>query len=209
MFEARDLDQEKSDLDKNNRLEIETSNLRKLKRNVSELGSNVASYINVFNTRKSKFSENPFSQPGFSKSSVSFDLKLKEKTEYSIRNPINLNQDVVKKRYLVSILGCKNLISAGKSTGLNTYIKVYDGTKSIYKTGVVKKTFDPVWQKESFTIAEAQSIDFQIFDKNFMQSDILIGSCVLDFSIFRDEFDEWLPLKDGKGLLHVLVKLTV
>lgn len=91
--------------------------------------------------------------------------------------------------------------------GLKSYDKL-----TRFKTQVIDKTLDPVWNHEGFICCRrGQSLDFQVWDKDqFPRPDELLGSVSLNGTSFLDDgFEGRLPLsgKNAKGTIQV--KITV
>ncbi|KAJ3325865.1 hypothetical protein HDV06_002250 [Boothiomyces sp. JEL0866] len=81
------------------------------------------------------------------------------------------------------------------------YVKVTapDVKKSIYKTAVIKKSLNPIWHDEKFTIPiTIEMLKFTVFDKNLISNDVELGYIELnlvELLAHTDSVDEWFEMK--------------
>jgi Ca2+-dependent lipid-binding protein len=109
----------------------------------------------------------------------------------------------------IRILGAKGLKAADSGGTSDPYVKVYisgSNKKSMYKTTCLKKTLDPVWEKEAFTLSTPVTLKFCIIDKNVISSDVPLGFVLVNLAtVFgeNDKFEDWYTIQDGSGTLHL------
>ncbi|KAJ3260268.1 hypothetical protein HK103_000903 [Boothiomyces macroporosus] len=85
------------------------------------------------------------------------------------------------------------------------YVKVTapDVKKSIYKTAVIKKSLNPIWHDEKFTVpSTTESLKFTVLDKNMISNDVELGYVdlnLVELLAHTDSVDEWFEMKGYSG----------
>ncbi|KAJ2998320.1 hypothetical protein HDV02_004634 [Globomyces sp. JEL0801] len=108
----------------------------------------------------------------------------------------------------VKILGARNLKSVDSGGTSDPYIKVYKsgGKHSLHKTHVIKKNLNPTWDNEVFDANYTDILQFNIFDKNVIQSDVPLGHVEVNLgTLFQstDTIDSWFSVQGGEGEIHI------
>ena len=132
------------------------------------------------------------------------------------RSQTKMNEDNNAGSMTLTIVAAKGLLAVDKSEAIDSYVKISlvvdRKEKLIHKTAVIKKNLSPVWTGESISFKlNPGMFHFQIKDQNLISSRSL-GWIKIDFSEFFEniqavdglkKFDEWFPIVDGSGELHL------
>lgn len=113
----------------------------------------------------------------------------------------------------VIILGGKNLKPVDGSSA-DPYVRVtlqgsQHNNKKIHKTAVVKKSLNPQWTDEKFTVALKYAIKLSIMDKNVITQDVPMGHVILDLTNLLSDSDSvegWYKIQNGEGSLQISMK---
>jgi Ca2+-dependent lipid-binding protein len=115
--------------------------------------------------------------------------------------------------YTVTILSAVGLRAADSNGLSDPFVKVHCGydntTKTIFKTTVIKKNLNPIWNHESFTVQiGSKALYFEIFDHNLLKN-VKLGHVLVDdlskYSVLDDQ-GKWFDVHDGGGKLNILIK---
>ena len=110
------------------------------------------------------------------------------------------------------ILGGSNLLAVDSNGLSDPFIKVIHGGTTIHQTSVKKKTLDPIWTTETIKL-DIPDYEIVLEIKDFNEfGDKDLGFVKLDLSdYFRGthDFDEWIPVEDGAGKIHIKGSLGI
>ncbi|KAI7866079.1 C2 domain-containing protein [Spinellus fusiger] len=80
----------------------------------------------------------------------------------------------------VTLVSAKNLMAGGKSGTSDPYVQFTVNGKRVYKSAVAKKTINPTWNNEQFTVPILSriitSFRIEVFDSKTFTPDALLGS---------------------------------
>ncbi|KAJ3033983.1 hypothetical protein HDV00_005602 [Rhizophlyctis rosea] len=114
-----------------------------------------------------------------------------------------------------TIVAAKDLKAVDNGGTSDPYIKVVQEwrgkSKTLHKTAVIKKSLNPVWTRETFTIkVPPQQLRFVIKDHNTFGDNVDLGEVLIDVGeVFAGgkevKLDRWFPLgMGGTGEVHLV-----
>ncbi|KAJ3286488.1 hypothetical protein HK104_009001 [Borealophlyctis nickersoniae] len=119
---------------------------------------------------------------------------------------------------LITIAGARNLKAVDSGGTSDPFVKatilLHGKGKSLHKTSVIKKSLNPTWNRESFSLRMPPTkVRFAVKDHNTFGNDVDLGECEVDVAtalLANDgKFDMWVPLGlGGTGDVHIIGQLT-
>ena len=136
------------------------------------------------------------------KSSSLLELESSEEDDEAV-HCLEIKVSIKRGRDLVA----KDTNIFGKHTTSDPYVKVYHGPNKLGKTAIIKKTLDPRWTDETFSLKVVpraldvyRNIECNIYDHDKLSSDDPMGTVYIPIPRFRNHpVKEWYKVEKGEG----------